>query len=73
MIGLEDIYRRPAVTRRPPSLRRARITSLAPLQVTLDGETSTLDVAETAPAGLVVGDLVQVAFVGRKLTIQSAL
>ena len=68
---LEDLLRTDA-RHRAPSLRRARVVNLTPLQVTLDGETTPLDVAD-APNYLAVGQLVQVAFVGRKLTIQGGL
>ena len=72
MIGLEALLR-PEPSRHPPSLRRARVTSMAPLRVVVDGDLIELDVAESAPAGVGVGSLVQVVFVGRKLTIQSLI
>lgn len=72
MIGLEALLR-PEPSRRPPSLRRARVTSMSPLRVVVDGDLIELDVAESAPAGVAVGSLVQVVFVGRKLTIQSLI
>ena len=70
MRSLTDLLPGPADALVRESTRRARVSSVAPIRVVIEGEpaAAVLDVAESSIAAT-VGQLVAVRFRGRKLSI----